>query len=238
VIPTLAKAFPFLKLLSAAFAVVITINCVVEGHCSTFAARDTSFRSSPMTNDLAGMIRGDVAVAALVLADLKKSGITESDEIKKLGLEALTAERTAALTGSNFFRVPSYAIPYFGIDRKPMTYQAPSGKLLPYVRFKLLGGIKSKDAKVIKYTQPSGSGIHLYLPPLVDWAAVAKDPKRKILITEGEKKSIAAILHLGIPTIGTGGVWSFKTPDLNGFVWKDRDVEIAYDGDPAAEDCL
>ncbi len=191
-----------------------------------------------MTNDLSGMIRGDAAAAALAFADLRKSGVTKPDDIKCLGLQALTADETVRVTDSDFFRVASYVIPYFGIDRKPMTYQAPSGKLLRYVRFKLLGELKGRDGKVIKYTQPSGSGIHLYLPPLIDWAAVAKDPKRKILITEGEKKAVAAILHLGIPTIGTGGVWSFKTPDLNGFVWKDRDVEIAYDGDPAAEDCL
>ncbi len=185
-----------------------------------------------MANDLSGVIRGDAVVAALVLADLKKSGITEPNDIKKLGFEALTAERTAAVTDSNFFRIPSYVIPYFGIDGKPMTYQASSGKLLPFVRFKLLGELKGRDGKIIKYTQHKDSGIHLYLPPLVDWAEIAKDPTDKILITEGEKKAIAATLRLSIPTLAVGGVWSFGTADLDAFVWKDRDVEIVFDGDP------
>jgi len=172
------------------------------------------------------------ATERLMYEDLEKSGIVKPAIIRQLQFKALEPDQTARVLGSKFWLVASYTIPYFGIDAKPMTWRAPSGKLIQYARFKLLGDVVGKKKKPIKYTQPKNSGIRLYLPPLLDWRAVVEDKKQSLLIAEGEKKSIAAWLYLDIPTIGLGGVSSFKTPDLDVLMRERERVEICYDGDP------
>jgi hypothetical protein len=176
------------------------------------------------------IIAGDPEIAQLALADLAKSGITDADAIKSLGLVALTAEQTLSRVK---FNSRSYEIPYFGIDGRPMTYRTPEGKVRPFVRYKLLDEVRNGDGKTIKYGQAKGSGIHLYLPQLpgLDWKAVADDPAQRILVVEGAKKAICAFLRLNTPAISVDGVWSFRTPDLDLFKWKGREVVIVYDSD-------
>ena len=58
----------------------------------------------------------------------------------------------------------------------------------------------------MKYWQPAGSGIHLYILPSV--RAILSNPNIEIAITEGEKKA-ACLTQNGISTIGLGGVWSW-----------------------------
>ena len=86
-----------------------------------------------------------------------------------------------------------------------------------------------------KYLSPKGSGIRAYFPPGVHDAA--ERPEAEVIITEGEKKSLAGT-QVGIPTIGLLGVegWHAKRSlsllaDLERFDWKGRDVYIAFDSD-------
>ena len=89
-----------------------------------------------------------------------------------------------------------------------------------------------------KYVQPSDSSNHAYLPPFMDWKAIAEDPNQPIYITEGEFKAIKGCQEQ-FAVVGLGGVWSFRSDrattqlvaELEEFVWAGRTVYIAYDSD-------
>lgn len=65
---------------------------------------------------------------------------------------------------------------------------------------------RERDGSSVKYETPSRAPNRAYFPPgffeLLDGAEV-------ILITEGEKKVLAA-MQAGIPTIGLVGVWGWQ----------------------------
>jgi len=105
---------------------------------------------------------------------------------------------------------------------------------------------RTKDGKVIKYESPMRLDNRAYFGPgLHDLLRSAE----RIVITEGEKKALAA-LQLGIPTIGLTGVWSWQRKrlrddnghafgqrklieDLATIQWKGRDVVVVFDSDAA-----
>lgn len=161
--------------------------------------------------------------------DLAASGLGRPSIIRKLQVsKMLTRQQTAAATGVE--DAVSYEIPYFG----------PRGEDLKYRRWKL---IPLTDDVGIKYYQDEKTIPKLYLPPLVDWLPICADTSRRLIITEGEKKAACATL-MGMPCISVGGVWSWKSkkwnlstlPDFDWFEWKDRDVEVCYDGDMYTND--
>lgn len=136
---------------------------------------------------------------------------------------------------------PAIVIPYFSPQGEVVTFQR-DGQLLPFCRVRYLGRLESAGRaftaqKDVRYGQPKASGARAYLPPIVPWAAILDDPKEPILITEGEKKGLAAILA-GLPTIGLGGVFNFMAegellPELAAIKWRERDVYICFDSDAA-----
>ena len=165
----------------------------------------------------------------------------------KLKLSALTEKDGAQLKLKPFIEghglvAPDWAgfkIPYFNLD----------GSLDPsFFRFRFLQDKPSKGfaalaeakAKPIRYSQPMGSGCGAYFPPLLDadWTDVAADPKVKLCVTEGELKA-ACGCKIGLPTIGLGGVWNWKStpahqellPILEQFDWVGRNVTICFDSD-------
>lgn len=138
----------------------------------------------------------------------------------------------------SFPREPAIVIPYF----TPMGHiMQVHGK--PFARIRRLKlppplvGF-GKPRKAPKYLQPPGTGMHVYLPPVMDWQATMQDTKAPVLITEGEAKALAGCLN-GFPTLGLGGVWSFSAPggslldELEAFKWYGRDVYIVFDSDAA-----
>src|SRR5262249_44175070 len=84
----------------------------------------------------------------------------------------------------------------------------------------------------MKYWQPAGSGVHLYILPSV--RSILSNPNIEIAITEGEKKA-ACLTQNGIPTVGVGGVWSWGDgagdlhPEFDCVSFVDRPVLIIYD---------
>jgi hypothetical protein len=89
---------------------------------------------------------------------------------------------------------PAYKIPYFDT----------SGNPIEFARTRLLG----PEAK-FKYKQPANTQNHVYLPPLLPdgWQ---RDTQQALIITEGEKKALAAA-QAGLTCIGVGGVDSWRT---------------------------
>jgi hypothetical protein len=172
------------------------------------------------------------AVQAAMLEKLKDSKLTKEDAAK-LKFKPLTAVQTKEL------KVPAsvagFMIPYFSLD----------GKVLSFWRFRYLEDTRKgfdvlNGRKPLRYVQPTGGLNEVYLPPFVDWRRIAENTSHPIVITEGELKAACAT-KLGVPAIGLGGVYSFKSnkgvlsllPGLKQFDWKSRQVMICYDSDAA-----
>jgi hypothetical protein len=89
---------------------------------------------------------------------------------------------------------PAYRIPYFDVNGNPISFN----------RTRLLGPEASH-----KYKQAANSQNHAYLPPLLPegWQ---RDTSQAVIVTEGEKKALAAA-QAGLVCIGFGGVDSWRT---------------------------
>lgn len=60
-----------------------------------------------------------------------------------------------------------------------------------------------------KYLQPPGTRVELYVPPFLDWSTFFADTAHPLIVTEGEKKALAAALS-GLYCVALGGVNSFS----------------------------
>ena len=154
-----------------------------------------------------------------------------ADDAAKLKLTPLTAtqvvEHGYPIVGAGF------EIPYFDLQGKLIKF-----KRLRYLEDTSKGFDKLSGRKALRYTQLSGTAPEVYYPPLTNWSAHAANIGIPLVITEGELKAASAT-KVGIPTIGLGGVWSFKSnkkgegflKSLKQIVWAARKVIIAYDSD-------
>lgn len=120
-------------------------------------------------------------------------------------------------------------IPYFNSDATPKLVDGRE-----HVRMRRLGDLAKGTAK---YVQGTGTGVHVYLTPFVDWAAIFADPKCPLIVTEGEAKAIAACSQ-SFACVALGGVTSTRDsktgeflPGLDGCVWRNRIVYICFDSD-------
>ena len=96
---------------------------------------------------------------------------------------------------------------------------------------------RRSKGKPIKYESPHGQPNQPYIPPGV--REVLPDAKAELLLTEGEKKSLAST-QAGFPCIGLVGVNGFKPrgkmtllPALERIAWNARPVFIVFDSDIA-----
>ncbi len=161
----------------------------------------------------------------LMLADLVRSGLSDRDA-KGLRCAPLSAIECGKLTGH---KAAGYRLPYFDLK----------GKALPFYRVRFFDPpVPFGAKKPQRYWQPPNTLPAFYLPPTLDWGAIAKNPELPLLITEGEKKAAAGCLN-ELATIGLGGVWSWRSkksqlvaiPDFDAFEWRQRTVLIVFDSD-------
>jgi hypothetical protein len=123
----------------------------------------------------------------------------------------------------------AYELPYFQLDGTPNCFS----------RWRLFPPIKTEHG-TRKYHQPAGSDPHLYLPPMLDWRAIAADASHPVVICEGEKKA-AALCQAGLACLGLSGAWGWMErwddvhrlllPLLDPFIWKGRAIEVTPDSD-------
>lgn len=175
---------------------------------------------------------------------LESSGLTP-EQANACGMYSVN---TAAQLGEHFESQPALVLPYFATNGRPLR---PHKAWPEFYRLRYLGETQVKGfaeaagAKPSRYTQPRDTGVCAYFPRLADWAAIATDPKEPILITEGELKAAKATAE-GFPTIGLGGVYSFRAsaqgmfflPELEEFEWARRRVSIVYDSDYASNSMI
>lgn len=179
----------------------------------------------------------------LVIDKVTSSGL-DLDDFMLLGMEALSAKQT--LNVHHLFRqVPSIKINYWD-PKDPSKPLTPLPKWPQFFRLRYLESptdfASLAEKKPQRYIQPPGSGLCAYfprnLPDGQTWAKIMADPDVPLIITEGEFKAAKATKE-GYPTIGLGGVDSFKSsqlgfdflPELEQVNWIKRHVYIIYDSD-------
>ena len=199
---------------------------------------------------------------AAAIKDLARSGIAEStidDGHFEVLDEKATRDETRRFTATShkivyydrhrrrtgFFRLRFTSEPR--LDKtfgKPATSGRPTQEQSDILAGKL------------RYWQPTNLRPQAYFPPLIDWNVYFKvgglvydeehfrklieiRKKLRLALTEGEKKSYIATAR-GIPTIGIGGIWNFRTgkaglrllPELEDIDWPNLKVtELAFDSD-------
>jgi hypothetical protein len=178
------------------------------------------------------------------LDDLARSGISEADA-QAAGLFDV---QDASTVYPDFEPVPAIVIPYYRPDGELMTFER-DGETRPFCRVRYLAPPVTRakgfggPPKVQRYSQPGNSGTRAYFAPTMDWPRVLADAHEPIIITEGEKKALAAIA-LGYPVIALGGVFNFAMsrteellPELADIPWRQggnaRDLYIVFDSDAA-----
>lgn len=176
-----------------------------------------------------------LTLAEVKEAMLAKLSLSLLDEraIAKLKFKPLTAEQVKAEGFTT--AVAGFLIPYFDINGKQTKF-----KRLRYVEDTRKGFDKLTGRKALRYTQLAGTVNEAYFPPLLNWVQQTSDVSKPLVITEGELKAACACSK-GIPTIGLGGVWCFKSTrkgqsiigGLLSIEWSGRRVFICYDSDAA-----
>jgi len=167
-----------------------------------------------------------------MLEDLARSGLDEADaRVMKLRPYERGELPEILPPGAG------YRIPYFTVEgaERTDTYRY---RYLEDTRGKGFAILGSKKAR--RYSQPPDSPPGVYWAPFTRWDLVLADAKVPLVVTEGEKKAAIAT-KLGLPTVGLGGVWSFRSkkmgarllPELASVQWDERTVLIAYDSDAA-----
>lgn len=162
----------------------------------------------------------------VALDDLDRSGLTVAD-YKKMQLAVCDREKASVVLNSEFV-TDGYILPYFDVR----------GKLTDSIRFRFLKDLKNKDGKIVKYSQLKGSNPQLYFSPCIKWPKLLEDTSIALTFTEGEKKAYKACCE-GIPTIGLGGVWSFRSKklrkalidDFKHITLQDRKILLCFDND-------
>lgn len=172
------------------------------------------------------MTRGQLVkneIRRWMLEDLARSGLTEAEAVA-LRLKPWSRAKTLAMTG---YDRPAYEFPYHDLAGKPLGFS----------RLRFL------DSRDPRYWQEPGTLPRLYLPTLLEggWKEVAGDPSLPLYLTEGEKKAAKACA-VGLPTLGLGGVWAWRSKkketgsrlsveDLDAVVWEGRSVLLVFDSD-------
>lgn len=157
------------------------------------------------------------------LADLRKSGLSD-ESITALRIQSEQPHKIKLSSVKS-----AYRIPYFHMD----------GTLNCFERSRLFPPIKTANGTQ-KYSQPTGSDSHLYLPSIRFWTSVASDPSIAVVLTEGEKKAAKACQE-GLNAVGVAGLWNFLqklksgerivVPTIDQFNWNGREVSLVPDSD-------
>ena len=151
------------------------------------------------------------------LVDLRASGLSD-ETIREAGLCSADAPTTQAL---GFHNSPALVIPYPGHPG--------------YVRIKPDEPRIDNKGRPVKYESPRGGTNHLYFPVATRLRALRMGVTGgRIIITEGEKKALAADQE-GFSTMAVPGVWGWCSAgaihELVQINWRDREAVIVFDSD-------
>lgn len=174
-----------------------------------------------------------------IRAEFHASGISDA-MIELAGVRCVDGDEIHRILGWQSQKFPwraGWAIPFRDV----------TGAETGVHRVKLDVPRSDAKGKPIKYESPRGVPNRAFFPP--GFAGLTADPKTPILITEGEKKALAAA-ERGFATIGLVGVWGWQKKrtkrtagtatgprllidDLERMEWAARAVSLIFDSDAA-----
>lgn len=170
---------------------------------------------------------------AWALDKLREHGLFEED-VRSMSVAAYDPQDGTNLLDWLPIQGKGMEIPYHDLAGKPTGFTRYR-YLTPPAR-----GFGALTGKPLRYVQPKGSRSEAYFPRLgiVPWAEIAANSKVPLIITEGEFKAACAVKH-GLPCVGLGGVWSFRSgkdgipllPSLELIDWEGRKTYIIFDSD-------
>ena len=140
--------------------------------------------------------------------------VTDADDLQELGFADYQ------------LRAPAMVIPVYGVDSRFRFYRVrpddPRRDL-------------QKPGKVVKYEQPTGTGVTIDVPRSAQ--PFLSDAGTRLWIVEGEKKA-DALVSRGECAVALLGVWSWKRDGLPLPEWDSirlvgREVHVAFDSDAA-----
>ena len=181
---------------------------------------------------------------SFMLEDLAKSGIGP-EAAKQYNFRPVTRPDAEKILG---FPLPEnagggYSIPFHDPGTGVAISFTSGGVKRSFERVKFEKPVQLDPAgKPAKYLSPKGSGMHVFIPPEVHRRLLA-EPDNPLMMTEGEKKSIAA-LQKGIPVVGLGGIWGWTTakgnkdlnPEIARYLTSPRDAIMIFDSDSTDTD--
>ena len=143
--------------------------------------------------------------------DLKRSGISPEQALAA-GIYSASEREIQLLLGRIDPVGSGLVIPYFDLAGEPLRVSIRK-KSAEYVRVRLDAPWRAEDGdnKPAKYMAPTGAGQHPYVLPSVS-KGLRDGGLREIIVTEGEKKALAATTQ-GFPAIGLSGNWGWKSKD-------------------------
>ncbi len=111
----------------------------------------------------------------------------------------------------------------------------PPGFSDAFFRLKVFPSFMDRDGNLVKYLQPTGSGMRLYVP--VQDRDLLLDPTKPLWVCEGEKKALCAA-QLRLPAVAILGVEGWHPGgrrellgDFDAIPLEGRVIELAIDGD-------
>ncbi len=155
----------------------------------------------------------------------KSSGISPKIISERGYLTATRPEELQALGFADYqTEVPALVIPVRGVEGEVLFHRSrpDSPRHDP-----------SKPSRVIKYEQPTRTGIALDIPPSARTTLL--DPNTRLWVVEGEKKA-DALVSRGECAVALLGVWSWKRDGLPLPEWDSipligREVLVCFDSD-------
>jgi hypothetical protein len=141
----------------------------------------------------------------VILEDLARSGLGELPEAVALPVIGKDVSQFLPQLNGHAADVDAALVfAYYGADGIPTD---PRIYCRARMYWKPASGFRAAQVKDDrpKYLQPPDTGVRLYIPPTFDWAAYRSDSTLPLLITEGEKKALAAT-SAGLPCVALGGV--------------------------------
>ena len=174
----------------------------------------------------------------LAKAKLLSSGLTLADA-QGAAIDVLDGPVTARLAPI-FKNLCALRFNYLGPNGLPIE-DVPAGG--PYYRLRYLeqepGFAQATKHGGTRYVQQRGTAPVAYFPSnQAGWPDLCTDTTKPLILTEGELKALAAC-KAGFPTIGLGGVWSWRShaqgitwlPSLDLVHWPRRHTYVAFDSD-------
>ncbi len=172
------------------------------------------------------LLKEEISLAPDHREDLRKSGLTD---------DTILQQHFCSIWPQTLHRLLGFSVQ--GADSAMLIpFPNPAGGLMDHIRVKVFPAtLWDREGHSIKYLQPKGSPVRLFLP--VATMAEALNGEVPLWLVEGEKKSLA-VAQLGLPAIGFCGIHAWHTAgsrellsDFDLVALANRIVELVPDGD-------